>query len=73
MLKGISMQSDQNIPCGLRVMRIFTERPRQVKMMLGEASSSFCILVSGQLKMNKYAKFFFLKYAIWFKSYEHFN
>ena len=39
---------NQNIPCGSRVMSIFTNIPRPAEMMLDEASSSFCIPVAGQ-------------------------
>ena len=52
---------DQNIPSSSRVMRIFTERPLQAKMMLGEASFFlFIIFVNqwlGNVKINKYANF----------------
>ena len=34
---------DQNIPYGSRVMSISTKRPRPAGLMLGEASSPFCI------------------------------
>ena len=37
-----------NKPCGSRVMSIFIKRARPAKMMLGEASSPFCIPVAGQ-------------------------
>ena len=36
---------DQNIPCDSRVMSIITKRPRLAGLMLGEASSPFCIPV----------------------------
>ena len=39
---------DENKPCGSRVMSIFTNRARLAKMMLGEASSPFCIPAAGQ-------------------------
>ena len=38
---------EQNIPCGPRVMSIFTKRVRAAKIMLGEALSPFCITVTG--------------------------
>ena len=39
---------EPNIPCGSRVMSIFTKRAQPAKMMLGEATSTFCIPVAGQ-------------------------
>ena len=39
---------EQNIPCGRRVMNIFTQRAQSARMMLDEASSPFCIPVAGQ-------------------------
>ena len=48
---------DQNIPCGSRVMSIFTQRSRPAKMMLNEASSSFAYQCLDNVKMYKYAKF----------------
>ena len=38
----------QSLPCGSRVMSIFTKRARPAKMMLGEALSPFFIQVAGQ-------------------------
>ena len=34
---------DENIPCGSRVMSLFTKRAQPTKIMLGEASSPFSI------------------------------
>ena len=39
---------EPNIPCGSRVMNIFTKRARPAKMTLGEASLPFCIPVTAQ-------------------------
>ena len=39
---------DKNIPCGSRVMSVFTNWPRQARRMLCEASSRFCIPVARQ-------------------------
>ena len=36
------------IPCGTRVMEIFTKGALPTKMMLGEFLSPFCIPVAGQ-------------------------
>ena len=39
---------DHNMPCGSRIMSIFTKRPRPAEMVLGEASSPFCIPMARQ-------------------------
>ena len=39
---------DENIPFGSRVMSLFTKRAQPANMMLGEASSTFCIPMAGQ-------------------------
>ena len=39
---------EPDIPCGSRVMSIFTKRAQPAKLMLGEASSPFFIPVAGQ-------------------------
>ena len=39
---------EANISWGSRVVSIFTEKARPAKMMLGEASSSFCMTVDRQ-------------------------
>ena len=47
----------QNIPCGFRVMRIFTEIPLQIEIKLGKASPLFAYQWLDNVKLNKYAKF----------------
>ena len=44
-----------NIPCGSRVMSIFTKRARPAKMMLGEASAPYFIPVARQC-LTMYSK-----------------
>ena len=51
---------DQNIPCGLTVMSIFTKRPRRTKMMLGKMMKPrhrFAYQCLDNVKIKKYAKF----------------
>ena len=50
----LSMQFEPNIPCGPRVMSIFTKRAQPAKMMIGEGLSPFCIPVAAQFKIHKY-------------------
>ena len=45
---------DQNIPCGSRVISIFTKGPRPSEMILCKASSPLCIPVAGYVKINMY-------------------
>ena len=47
-LKQLYTKFEQNIPCGTRVMKIFTKRAQSARMMLDEALSPFCIPVAGQ-------------------------
>ena len=47
---------DQNIQFVSTVMSIFTKRARPDKMILGEASSTFCIPMAIDVKIHKYTK-----------------
>ena len=47
---------EQNIPCGTRVMNIFTKRAQSAKMMLDEASSPLCTQKLDNVKLQKYFK-----------------
>ena len=60
---------DQNIPCGPRVMGVFTNRPRPDGCS-GKPRPFFAYQWLDNVTMYKY---FLSKYTIWFKSYEHFH
>ena len=47
---------EQNIPCGTRVMNIFTKRAQSARMMLDEASSPLCTQKLDNVKLQKYLK-----------------
>ena len=47
----------KNIPFGLRLMSIYTKRPRLAKMMLANPRHHFAYQWLDNIKINKYAKF----------------